>query len=330
MSPMDFASARGTKLSDIVIDHRPSTGRGKKLTFAQEGVLRRLYEQALPSVPNGKLPMKGFWVNLASRFHEQTGREYSWLSVKRRAAGWGQESLEIDRRLDTSRASDLGHEESVAEPSHQDIARESPRQKGSCDSDQPALPQNKPPTYPQDSNTLELSQLEKGPGVGDGLQRSWFSGVIDPSQDTSRKPRSPRVSQPRPQSKSPQRVSQPRYRRRSPSPTKRAKIISKRLHHQLASSSDGIIASGPTPLSGSSAAHEDVKLSHLSKRNPPGFNRVRDTVEKDEPVNHARDSAISKRGENKVSSGLLASPHLSEQDDLPLAPTRIKRRRVAK
>ncbi|KAJ5214010.1 hypothetical protein N7449_001179 [Penicillium cf. viridicatum] len=335
MPPMDLASARGTKLSDIVIDHRPSTGRGKKLTLAQEGILRRLYEQKLPSVSNGELPAKGFWVNLASQFHEQTGREYSWLSVKRRAAGWGQKSVETDRRLDTSRASELGVENSVPEPSHQEIAiaHESPPQEGSYNSEQPTLSQTKPSPHPRDSNTPELSQLERSPGVGDWLQRSWFSGGPDPSQDTSGNLRSPRLSQPRPRSRSPQRVSQPRYRRRSPSPTRRTKVVSKRLYHQLASSSDGIGTPGPNPLSGSSPAYEDVQLNHPSKRTPPGFNRIRETLGKDgpkPPENHTRDSERSKPRENNVRNGLLVSPHLSEQDDLPLAPTRIMRRHVSK
>lgn len=330
MPPMDLASARGTKLSDIVIDHRPSTGRGKKLTLAQEGVLRRLYEQELPSVSNGKVPAKGFWENLASLFHDHTGREYSWLSVKRRAAGWRQKSVEIDGRLDASRASELGVEDWEPGPSNQDIARQSSRQEGSCESEQPNMQQNKPPPHPQDSKPMGLSQLEESPGVGDWLQRSWFSGDPDPSQDTSRNLRSPRMSEPRPRSRSPQRVLQPRYRRRSPSPTRRTRIISKRLHHQLASPTDEIVASGPNPWSGSSLAHEDVQPSPQGKRNPLGFNHIRESMKKDESENHARDSSRFKRVENKVSNGLLASPRLSEQDDLPLAPTRILRRRVAK
>ncbi|CAG8890618.1 unnamed protein product [Penicillium egyptiacum] len=315
MSAMDLTSARGTKLSDIVIDHRPSTGRGKRLTLAQEGILRRLYEQELPSVPSGELPVKGFWVNLASRFREQTGREYSWLSVKRRAAGWRQKPLEIDRRLD---ASELGVGDSKFEPRHRDIARELPSQQDSRDSEQSTLPPIKPSPEQQDSNTLESSELEKGPGVGDWLQRSCFSGATDPSPDTSKKVRSPRMAQPRPRSKSTQRVSHPGYRGRSPSTTRRTKIISRRLHRQLASSS------------GSAPADEDVQLSHLSTRKPPEYNSVVESVGKDESENHARQPARSKRGESKVSNGLPASPHLSEQDDLPLAPIRIKRRRVAK
>lgn len=332
MTPMDLASVRGTKLSDIVISHRPSTGRGKKLTVTQESVLRRLYEQELPSVSNGELPTKGFWVNLASRFHKETGREYSWLSVKRQAAGWGQKSVKTDRRLGTSRASELGIENSAPEPSHQEIAHESPPQESSYNSEQPTLSQTKHSPHPRDSNTPELSQLERSPGVGDWLQRSWVSGGPDPSQDTSGNLRSHRLSQPRPRSRSPQDVSQPRYRRRSPSPTRRTKITSKRLHDQLASSSDGIVASGSNPLSGSSPGYEDVKLSHLSKLNPPGFNRIRKTMEKDEPENpdiHPHDSKRSKHRENNVGNGLLVSPHLSDQDDLPLAPTRVMRRRVA-
>jgi hypothetical protein len=322
---MDLASARGTKLSDIVIDHRPSTGRGKKLTLAQEGVLKRLYEQKLPSVPDGELPTKGFWVNLASQFREQTGREYSWLSVKRRAAGWRQKPLEIDHRLD---ASELGAEDSELEPSHQDIVRESPSQQDSRDSEQPTLPPSK---HQRDSTTLELSELEKSPGVGDWLQRSWFPGATDPSPDTSKSVRSTRMVQARPRSRSPQRVSQSGYRRRSPSTTNRTQGISKRLHQQLASS-NGVVASGTHPLSGS-PAHEDVQLSHLSTRKPHESSRIRGSV-KNESEKHTRDSARSKHRskheESKVSTGLLASPHLSEQDDLPLAPTRIKRRRVAK
>ncbi|KAJ5502532.1 hypothetical protein N7463_005406 [Penicillium fimorum] len=327
---MDFASARGTKLSDIVIDHRPSTGRGKKITLAQEGVLRRLYEQELPSVSNDEVPVKAFWVNLASRFREQTGREYSWLSVKRRAAGWRQKSLEVDQRLDISRGSKLRVEDSVAGPSHHDIARESPQRQGSCDSEKPALSQKKPSLHLEDSNTLGLSQLERSPGVGDWLQRNFFSGITDPSQDNNSNLKSPRVSQRRPRSRSPQRVSQPRYRRRSPSTTRRTKTISKRLHHQLASSSDGIVTSGPNPFPRCSPAHEDMQPGHLGLQKPPGFNRVRESVESNEPENNARDPASFKHGDSKVSNGLLASPYLSEQDDLPLAPTRIMRRRVAK
>ncbi|KAJ6179694.1 hypothetical protein N7519_010155 [Penicillium mononematosum] len=318
---MDLASARGTKISDIVIDHRPSTGRGKKLTLAQEGVLKRLYEQKLPSVPDGELPAKGFWVNLASQFREQTGREYSWLSVKRRAAGWRQKSLEIDHRLD---ASELGVEDSELEPSHQNIARGSPSQQDSRDSEQPPLPPSK---HQRDSSTLELSELEKSPGVGYWLQRSWFPSATDPSPDTSKSVRSTRMAQARPRSRSPNHVSQPGYRRRSPT-TSRTKSISKRLHQQLASSSNGLVASGTHPWSGS-PAHEDVQLSHLSTRKPHESNRIHGSVE-NESESHARDSGRSKHEENKVSTGLLASPHLSEQDDLPLAPTRIKRRRVAK
>ncbi|KGO77710.1 hypothetical protein PITC_009800 [Penicillium italicum] len=329
MPPMDFASARGTKLSDIVIDHRPSTGRGKKLTLAQEGVLRRLYEQELPSVSNVELPAKGFWVNLASLFHEQTGREYSWLSVKRRAAGWRQKSVEIDR-LDASRASELGHEDSVPGPSNQDIAHQSSRHEGSCDSELPKMPQNKPSPHPQDSKNQELSQLETSPGAGDWLQRSWLSGGPDPKQDTSRNLGSPRMSQPRLRSRSPQCVSQPKYRHRSPSPTRRTKITSERLHHQLASSSDGNVASGHKHLSVTLPAPEDVQPSHPGKRTSPGFNRIRESMEKAEAEDHACDPARSKQGQKKVSNGLLASPHLSEQDELPLAPTRIMRRRVAK
>ncbi|KAJ5373035.1 hypothetical protein N7517_005041 [Penicillium concentricum] len=326
---MDLTSVRGTKLSDIVVDHRPSTGRGKKITLAQEAVLRRLYEEELPSVSNGKVQGKTFWANLASRFHEQTGREYSWLSVKRRAAGWRQNSPEVDRRLDTSHGSELGVEDSVAEPSHQDIARESPRQQGSGDSEQTALAQKKPSLHPEDSTTLGLSQLERSPSVGNWLPRNLLSGVTDPSQDSNSNIKSPRVSQRRPRSRSPQRVSQPRYRRRSPS-TRRTKIISNRLHHQLASSSDEIVTSGPNPSSGCSRAHEDMQPGHLDKRNPPGFSRVHESVENDERENNPHDSARFKHGESKVSKGLLASPHLSEQDDLPLGPTRIMRRRVAR
>ncbi|KAF4766007.1 hypothetical protein N7455_005248 [Penicillium solitum] len=331
MPPMDLASARGTKLSDIVIDHRPSTGRGKKLTIAQEGVLRRLYEQELPSLSNGELPARGFWEKLASQFHKQTGREYSWLSVKRRAAGWGRKSVETDRRLDTSRDSELGIENSVPEPSHHEISHGSPPQEGSYNSEQPTLSQTKPSPHPQDSNTPELSQLERSPGVGDWLQRSRFSDGPEPSQDTSANLRSPRLSKPRPRSRSPQRLSRPGYRHQSPSPKRRTKITSKRLHDQLASSSDEIVASGLNTLSGYS--HQDVKLSHMSRRNPPGFNRIRETMEKDEPEtprNHPHDSERSKPRGNNIRNGLPVSPHLSDQDDLPQAPTRIMRRRVAK
>ncbi|KAJ5963910.1 uncharacterized protein N7479_003786 [Penicillium vulpinum] len=330
MPPMDLASARGTKISDIVIDNRPSTGRGKKLTLAQESLLRRLYEQELPSVSNDEPQAKGFWVKLASQFHQQTGREYSWSSVKRRAAGWHQKSPEIERRLDASRASELGIEDSVVEPSHQDTVRESPRRQGLRDSEHPVLPQSKPSPHLQDSNTLELSQLERSPGVGDWSQRNSLSSVKDSSQDTSRNLKSPRVSPSRPRSRSPQRASQPRYRRRSPSTTRRAKIIPKQLRHQLASSSDGTIATSHNPLSGSFSAHDNVQLSHPSKGTPPELNRAREPVEKDGPESHARGFTRSKRGENKVSNDLLASPNLSEQDDLPLTPTRITRRRVSK
>ncbi|KXG54205.1 uncharacterized protein PGRI_073490 [Penicillium griseofulvum] len=324
---MDLASARGTKLSDIVVDHRPSTGRGKKLTLAQESVLKRLYEQELPSVSNAGAPLKGFWVNLASRFSEQTGREYSWLSVKRRAAGWRQKSPEVDRQLDVSHASGVGAEASVAGPSNQDIGRDTPRYQGSSDSEKPTLPQASPSPQLWDSKTRELTPLERSRGVGDWLQRSLFSGVTAPSQDNDSNIESSRISQRRPRSRSPDRVSQPRYRRRSPSPTRRTKIVSKRLHHHLASS-DAIFASGPNPLS-SSSAHEDMQLGQPSNRTPGGLNRVQESVEEDDPDDPGHDSAGSKRGESELSNGLTESPHLSGQDDLPLAPAPIMRRRVA-
>ncbi|KAJ5402337.1 uncharacterized protein N7487_008233 [Penicillium crustosum] len=333
MPPMDLASARGTKLSDIVINHRPSTGRGKRLTIPQEGVLRRLYEQELPSLSNGELPARGFWENLASQFHKRTGREYSWLSVKRRAAGWGQKSVETDRRLDTSRASELEIENSVSEPSDHEIPHDPPPQEGSYNSEQPTLSQTKPSPHSRYSNIPELSQLERSPGVGDWLQRSWVSGRPDPSQNTSGNLRSHRLSKPRPRSRSPQGVSQPGYRRRSPSPKRRTKITSKRLQDQLSSSSNVIAAPGPNHLSGYSPAYEYVRPSHLGRRNFPRFNHIRETTEKDEPENpenHPRDSERAKTRENYVRNGLLVSPHLSDEDDLPLAPTRIMRRRVAK
>ena len=323
---MDLASARGTKLSDIVIDQRPSTGRGKKLTLAQEDVLKTLYEQELPSVPDGELPVKGFWVNLASRFREQTGREYSWLSVKRRAAGWRQNCLEIDHRLD---ASEVGSEDLELKPSHQDTARESHSQQDSRDNKNTTLPPNKLAQHQRDSTALELSEPEKSPGVGDLLQRSWFPSATHTSSDTSNSVRSTRMAQARPRSRSPRHVSQPGYRRRSPSTMRRTKAISKRLHHQMASSSSAVVASGINSLAGP-PAYEDVQPSHLSTKKPHEFNRIRELVDNDESDNPAHDPAISKRGENGVSPDLLASPHLSEQDDLPLAPTRIKRRRVAK
>ncbi|KAJ5171256.1 uncharacterized protein N7500_004039 [Penicillium coprophilum] len=327
---MDLTSARGTKLNDIVIGHRPSTGRGKKLTLAQEGVLRRLYEQELPSVSNDEVPVKAFWLNLASRFHDQTGREYSWLSVKRRAAGWGHKSPEVDHRLDISRDSELVVENSVAEPSHEDVAHESPRKKGSCDSEQPALPQQKPSLHSQDSNIPKSSQLERNPDSGDWLQRSSLPGTEDPIQDKNSNVKCPRVAQRRPRSISPHRGLQPRYRYRSPSTTRRTKIVSRRLHHHLGSSSDGMVMPAPYPLSGSSPAHEDIPLGHLSTQAPPEFSRLRKSVEKSEPQKSPRDGARSKRGESKVSDGVLGSAHLFEQDGLPPTPTRIMRRRVAK
>ncbi|KAI2710241.1 hypothetical protein CBS147332_5942 [Penicillium roqueforti] len=317
MASIDFASARGTKLNDIVVDHRPSTGRGKKLTLAQEGVLKRLYEQKLPAVSNGELPAKKFWLDVASRFHEETGREYSWLSVKRRAAGWRQKSPEVDQRLDASHASKLGIEDLVIEPNHQDISHQSLSEQNSYARKQLTLSQ-KPSLHPRGSNTLGLSQIERSPGV------------TEPTQDTSRNLESLLISQPRTRSTSPQRVSQPKYRHRSPSTMRRTKLVSKRLHHQLASPADGIVDSGPDPLSDSSGAYENVQPIYPGKRNPAGFNRIRESVEQNEPEKNARNSAISKHGVNKVSNRLLASPGLSGQDDLPLAPTRIMRRRVAK
>ncbi|KAG0157163.1 hypothetical protein PDIDSM_4348 [Penicillium digitatum] len=323
MAPIDLASARGTKLSDIVIDRRPSTGRGKKLTSAQEGTLKKLYEQELPSVSNGELPAKGFW-SIASLFCEQTGREYSWLSVKRRAAGWRQKSVGIDRRRYSFRASELGAEDSVPEPSQQDVACQSSRQEGTCDSKLSKAPQKIPSPFPQDLNKPELSQLDRSADVGDWSQRSWVSGDPDPSQDTSRNLKPPRISQPSPRSSPPLRVSQPRYRHRSPSPKRPTKTISNRLHHQLASFSDGKVVSSLNPLPVASPAREYLQASHPGKTIPAESNRARKLTEKDEPENHARDSARSKRG------GLLVPAHFSEQDDLPLAPTQIKRRHVAR
>ncbi|KAJ5305947.1 hypothetical protein PENANT_c015G08294 [Penicillium antarcticum] len=82
--PLGLATARGALLLDIRVDHALPGTRGKQLTAAQEAVLWTLYLQHDPFPLETKLPGKRFWMDLAVKFQERTGRSYSWLSVKRR------------------------------------------------------------------------------------------------------------------------------------------------------------------------------------------------------------------------------------------------------
>jgi hypothetical protein len=323
---MDLTSARGTKVSDIVIDHRPSTGRGKKLTPAQEGVLRELFEQALPSVPKGAPLVKSFWVNVASRFREDTGREYSWLSVKRRAAGWHQGSPEDERPVDVSRASVISGENPVTENEPEAAVCEPQGPEVPSNIPRPALSQNGTSPQRQEPVNLDRTDLEKSPGVPDGMQGSFFSSVKaskSGKKKSGKKPKSSRKSRTRRRSRSPDLVSRPRHRHCSSSPKRRTKRVSRRLHHQLASASHDTPASGSKPASDAPA-----DLNPAWKPNSSGLDHVRDLLGEDDTGNLLRHSTRSPLKEDPVSDSLLEFPELSDPDDLPVTPILILRRRA--
>ncbi|KAJ5787697.1 hypothetical protein N7457_002687 [Penicillium paradoxum] len=319
MLSMDLASARGTKVRDIVIDRRPSTGRGKKLTLAQENVLRELYEQELPFLPEGEHPVKRFWVNLASRFREHTGREYSWLSVKRRAETWRQKSPRDDGRLHTPSADLLNGGDSTAKTSHEPLAHHPLGLQAPCDSPRPAQLQDRDSSQLQHPINPGLSDIDKNHGVSDWLQRSWSVGVTNPTQDTRSNRRSSRTSQTRARSRSPQRVSQPRYRTRSPSRTRSTEVVPRRLRHQLAFASNGPVVSHPSYSS---------EFGSRMGRNSSRLYPVCESQEKESTDYEISDPPKSKHKDGRVDHPLPGSPQLSEPDDLPLAPARILRRRA--
>ncbi|KAJ5473861.1 hypothetical protein N7475_003427 [Penicillium sp. IBT 31633x] len=326
MLPMDLASARGTKVRDIVIDHRPSTGRGKKLTLAQERVLRTLYEQELPSLAQGEQPVKSFWVNLASRFREHTGREYSWLSVKRRAAAWRQRSSGGEEQLDTPHAGEVSGENPLDRTGHGFVARNYPGLQVPCDAPQLAPSRSTPSPNPEDPSHSDHSEHEKSPGVSSWLQHNWFSGVTGQVQGTGKDSRSSRMSKSRLRSRSPQHVSRPKYRRRSPSPKRRTQVMPKQMYQQSASAS----RESPVfdPNASDLSAHEGMELNPSSNQKIPEIRGSRESAEKNNAYYLADNSEMPKRGYKTASQSPPESPQLSETDDLPVAPALIVRRRA--
>ncbi|KAJ5143902.1 uncharacterized protein N7515_002689 [Penicillium bovifimosum] len=322
LPPMDLTSVRGgTIVKDIVVDHCPSTGRrprGKPLTPAQEGLLRELFEQELLFVPKGSQPLKPFWVNLASRFREHSGQEYSWLSVKRRAAGWHQGSPENERPVDVSRASLNRGESPVTENKSEAAVRDPPKSQVQSGIPRRALAQNGS-SQPQDPVNLDRPEPLRGPGVPDEMQPSHFSSAKALNSVT--KSKSHRKSRSPDRSRSPDHVSRHRYRHRSPPAKRHTMRVALTKHYRLASASHKAAPSGLKPASDASAG-----LNHASTPNFAGLDHIRDSSGEDDAGNLLRDSTRSPPKEDSISDNLLEISDLSDTDDLPATPVSIPRR----
>jgi hypothetical protein len=323
--PMGLASVHGAKISDIVVDKRPRTGRGKKLTLAQENVLKRLYEQKRPSLPEGEVPVKSFWVNLATRFRRSTGREYSWQSAKRKIMGSTNEGQSPSSCEPNLLAEAVSNGPPIVETSSP-VVTGTPRQQQDVH-DESQLPETRDttPRRPPSSNSPEFSEQEKSPAVvGEWTRRALFPNARKSSQNVNSIPSLPRVSQSRRRSRSPLEP-HPVYRRRSPASNNRTHDVSRRLHHQLDSTS----GRASVPEYKTSPPPSRVVYAR-SERKPAISTRDhsimdhRSTLPEYEVEGHSRNS---EQRQKPIAEILDDSPYSSDLDELPLAPAQISRRR---
>ncbi|KAJ5542233.1 hypothetical protein N7535_004656 [Penicillium sp. DV-2018c] len=314
MSP---TSVHGTRIRDI-IDHRTRTRRGKPLTPAQEGLLRKLYERELPFVPKGAPPVKPFWVNLASQFHKHSGREYSWLSVKRRVAGWHQGSLQDERSANVSRASVNSDESPITPDGTEAAVCDLQRPQVQPHITWPALSPNGS-SQPQDHPDLDQSELGRSPRIPDEMQPSCLLSAMAPQSVAEAKFH--RKSLSRSRSRSPDQVSCYMRPHRSLSAKRRPASVVRRKCPRLASASHNAAVSGPKP-----AWDVAVDLDSASTANPCGIGHFNDLLEEDEACDIVRGSTRLAPEDGSTCNGLLESSDLSDPGGLPVTPVVIPRR----
>ncbi|KAJ6087699.1 hypothetical protein N7467_006613 [Penicillium canescens] len=364
MPPSGLATVRGAVLSDIKVDDALPTMRGKPLTPAQEAVLWSLYLRHVPARPGDKLPGKKFWCDLALKFLKQTGRTYSWLSVKRRIVAllgvhgvlvdWGPKQVrsplpvpgspEVAVQSGRGLTDDDGGKERL-EPGS---VREEHR-----DLDDSHLSQR--PTVNQRLARFQSSKVkpqnasapEKRTGVvRDWLKRTYSTSLPDESDDAESRPgsqspcpvqsRSSAITKIRARSRSPQFDKHHVYRNRSPGLRGRTELVSKRLQDQLASartprteSRKRQIPDIPGP---EWSRRSDPQVVISKRRSPLKSNSAHDSFESIYLAPHTNGAGIPRKSKSGQPATLdLPSSDNQDEDGLPQTPVRILRRcRVAK
>ena len=322
---MDLASVHGAMISDIVVDKRPSTGRGKKLTLAQENIIKRLYEEESSSIPEGEVPVKSFWINLVTRFRRYTGREYSWQSAKRKIMGSLNEGGRPNSVQESLPAEAYSNESPIVEPSTPTVPGTPPQRPDSCDKSQSSEKRHQTPMGPPFSKSPEYTELGRSPDVvGEWTRRALFPNAAKSSQNTQSNPARPRLSQMRRRSRSPQFEAHPVYRRLSPVSNNRSDAVFRRLHHQLGSVSNRTSVPGSKPSPPSRVFHARSEMKPVSSKRKISIMKRSSNLLEDEVEGHSRNS---QKRQGPVGKSLDDSPYLSGPDELPQAPARISRRR---
>lgn len=285
--PMGLASAYGGILTDIRVEKRLATGRGKKLTLAQENVLRRLYELELPSIPHGEIPVKRFWVHLAARFHQCCGREYSWLSVKRKIMGSVADS---QQPIPNSCVEQASNEEPTVEIAPLNVASGStPPGLDSADESRSPLGQRQTPSNSHCADSPGLNERDGSPAVvGDWTRRVLFPHAA-------------------------KRTKQTRNTAKMPHPP--------RANHRPLSTSDRGGLSGPAIPPSSSRTLGDRRVSK-----PVSRKRKRLAADCDSSSKMSRGDTNTPRKPHEAVTEDLDSLYPSDPDDLPNTPTHISRK----
>lgn len=321
-----FASVNGAILSDIVIDQRTKSGRGKKLTLAQENVLKRLYELELPLLPDGQPPAKRFWVNLASRFQQCTGRDYSWLSVRRKLANSGNESQRPAGSQPSEYIAQVGDESQAVESAPLNAINDPPRQHVPRNGSQLPEKQDQASMDRRGSNSSEYSRLEKSPPVvAEWTRRTLFPDAMGLSQQTHSISGFPQLSESTRPLRSPSFESQPAHGRSLRASSERTEVVSRRLHHQLGTVLDEDHLPDPSLpcVSPPPASYDRNETTHISSKRKHSTMDRGPTLLDGLPRLSTTQSPSSQKSATK-SSGESCS--LSDSDGLPEPPARISRK----
>lgn len=248
--PVGLSSANGTLIPDIVVDRRLSSGRGKKLTPAQENVLKRLYEQESPSLPKGELPTKRFWIHLATRLRRCIGREYSWLSVKRKVIGFIDDGHRSLHPQQISRIGNSGDMSPAVEPAPSDAVGDSPRQDTIEEKSLSPQTREQTPVESQCPDSPDYCALEKSPAVvGEWTRRALFPNATRPAPQIETMSGYPRISKPHRQSRSQEIDAQPTSSRKHSTSNRQTEVNPEQFDGRLSSaSSHGSSISSATPL----------------------------------------------------------------------------------
>lgn len=349
-------------LPDIKIDTAVPTMRGKQLTSAQEAVLWSLYVQHAPDQLGDELPKKKFWCELAGKFGEQTGRSYSWLSVKRRIVAllsvsgvpvdWRPErvrspildpgSPEVAAQSESGLSDDGGGKErpvsgleSVREE-HEDLDNSPFSQRPTVNQRLAQLQSSnaKPTNTPARKKRTEV--------VSKWLKKNHSTPLPDGGDDIEPRPgsqspcpvrsKSSAMTRSRARSRSPQSDRHPVYRNRSPSSNRQTEHVSRRLQGQLVSARNPQTEHRTWQIPDltmpdmSPESHPQAVIPE--RRSPLKSNNAHDIFEGIHLAPHKRGRPRKAKNAQLDTS---ASASSDDEDDLPQTPVRIlRRRKVAK